>query len=76
LWLSGMFPGSAPAFRYFEWSFMISMVEKISRLDIKSCEGLLHIMVMELRKNRREFSQSECLTDFEREWLDKYIEIV
>uniref|UniRef100_UPI0025E5E35E glycosyltransferase family 2 protein n=1 Tax=uncultured Oscillibacter sp. TaxID=876091 RepID=UPI0025E5E35E len=40
-WLSGLFPDSAPAWRYFEWSFMISMVEKISRLRIPGCDRQL-----------------------------------
>ena len=35
-WLSERFPKSAEAFQYFEWSFMISMVEKIERYHLAS----------------------------------------
>lgn len=48
-WLSGLFPKSASVWRYFEWSFMISMVEKIHRLGISGCERQLEDMEGELR---------------------------
>ena len=72
-WLSGLFPNSAPAWRYFEWSFMISMVEKITRLGIKGCERQLGAMSLELRENADEFLNSNMTLDFEREWMGKYI---
>lgn len=74
-WLSGRFPDSAPAFRYFEWSFMISMVEKITRLHIPGCERQLTAMKRELRGHREEFLGAPETLDFEKEWVDQYIDL-
>lgn len=72
-WLSGRFPGSAPAFRYFEWSFMISMVEKIHRLDIPGCERQLKAMEAELRAHREEFLACPETLDLEKQWIGEYL---
>ncbi len=72
-WLSKKFPQYAASFRYFEWSFMISMVEKIHRLHITGCEKYLEEMIMELQKHRKEFLACPEILDFEREWMGKYI---
>ena len=69
-WLSGLFPDSAAAWRYFEWSFMISMVEKINRLKLKGCEGQLNAMLEELRENQEEFLNGGFILEFEREWME------
>jgi len=72
-WLSGLFPNSAPAFRYFEWSFMISMVEKITRLKLPGCNGQLADMMRELRTHFDEFMNGGLALDFEKEWMRQYI---
>lgn len=73
VWLSEKFPTSAPAFQYFEWSFMISMVEKIERLDLTDCQAQKEIMVQQLRAHAQEFLQApECLS-FEKDWMKQYI---
>lgn len=72
-WLSERFPGSAAAFRYFEWSFMISMVEKINRLELPNCEKQLETMIKALSENREEFLNAPEILDFEKEWVDLYI---
>lgn len=72
-WLSERFPASAAAFRYFEWSFMISMVEKIHRLKLAGCEKQLEKMMWELQEHREEFLSSPEILDFEREWVKSYI---
>ncbi|MCM1054177.1 MAG: glycosyltransferase [Bacteroides sp.] len=71
--LSEQFPNSANAFRYFEWSFMISMVEKINRLKLTDCQGQLEYMTDALKKNREKFLASPEILDFEKEWVEKYI---
>jgi len=73
VWLSGLFPGSAAAYRYFEWSFMISMVEKITRLGLCDCEPQLEVMTRELQINREEFMHCEWILDFEQEWMKHYV---
>ncbi len=72
-WLSGLFPNSASAFRYFNWSFMISMVEKIHRLKLKNCEQQLAFMTKELTKHQEEFLNCDWILDFEKDWMKKYI---
>jgi len=73
-WLSGLFPNSAGAWRYFEWSFMISMVEKIARLNIDGCERERKGMLKELRAGRNEFLSGGYVLDFEMEWFNRYVE--
>jgi glycosyltransferase involved in cell wall biosynthesis len=75
VWLSKLFPNSAAAFRYFEWSFMLSMIEKINRLGIKNCEKQLMEMARALIENHEEFEQSLYLQIFEQEWMRQYIKI-
>lgn len=72
-WLSSKFPDSAPTWRYFEWSFMISMVEKITRLGISGCEGMLKAMKGELAKHREEFLGAPETLQFEKKWVADYI---
>ncbi|MGJ4850096.1 glycosyltransferase family 2 protein [Bacillota bacterium Meth-B3] len=74
-WLSERFPESAAAWRYFEWSFMISMVEKISRLGIKGCNGQLSEMLRTLTQNRDEFCSGEWIQTFESEWMEMYAKV-
>ena len=73
VWLSELFPESAAAFRYFEWSFMISMVEKITRLEIAGCERQREAMARELAENYEEFMGCVWILDFEKEWAKQYI---
>lgn len=73
VWLSERFPNSASAFRYFEWSFMISMVEKINRLQIKDCDKQLDLMTSELSEHKKEFLDCPEILDFEKEWVSEYI---
>lgn len=73
VWLSGLFPDSAAVWRYFEWSFMISMVEKIRRLGILGCERQLETMERELSAHREEFLEAPETLDFEKEWMEEYV---
>lgn len=73
-WLSERFPNSADAFAYFEWSFMISMVEKIERYQLESCQSQLKHMKTILKNNLFSFCNSPLLQDFERKWLTQFVE--
>lgn len=74
-WLSERFPDLVTAFRYFEWSFMISMVEKINRFELHSCKEQLLYMTSVLKEHRAEFLNCPEIQDFETEWVDKYINV-
>lgn len=72
-WLSEKFPTSAGAFQYFEWSFMISMVEKITRLNLTACFPQCDAIKRELERHRDVFYQDERLLPVEKEWIDTYL---
>ena len=72
-WLSEKFPASADAFHYFEWSFLISMVEKISKYDIIACKDQKRAMLQTLQENQAAFLSSPLTLNFEREWMKKYV---
>ena len=72
-WLIANFPGNTALWRYFEWSFMISMVEKVTRLRLAGCERQREAMVRELRANRKEFADCDWILDFEKEWMNNLI---
>lgn len=72
-WLSEKFPNSAEIFQYFEWSFMISMVEKIERLGLIDCQVHKKRMIQQLRTHAQEFLQvPECLP-VEKKWMKQYV---
>ena len=73
VWLSERFPANAATWRYFEWSFMISMVEKIVRLNIPGCTEQLEAMRNELRTHREEFLTAPETLEFEKEWIVRFI---
>ncbi|MCL2276753.1 MAG: glycosyltransferase [Treponema sp.] len=72
-WLCEQFPKSTAAWRYFGWSFMISMVEKINRFNISDCENQYNALRNELLENRNSFLKSNFLQEFERDWVEQYI---
>lgn len=72
-WLSERFPDSAAIWRYFEWSFMISMVEKISRLGLKNCAMQRERMKRELWTNRDVFLNAPEVLPFEKAWMNTYL---
>ena len=74
-WLVGKFPDCAEDFRYFEWSFMISMVEKINRYHLRRCEQTEAGMVAELRRHRDDFLNAPEILDFEKDWVMQYVPV-
>lgn len=72
-WLCERFPGSADTWRYFEWSFMISMVEKIQRLNLLKCKDRLVALKCELKEHQSEFLHNKNCLDFEKRWMEVYI---
>lgn len=72
-WLTSLFPDCTATWQYFEWSFMISMVEKITRLEIPGCGKLLSAMKGELAKHRGEFLSAPETLQFEKEWIVRYV---
>ena len=52
---------------------MISMVEKVVRLELQGCEEELEYMKKELTTNKEKFLSCPEILDFEIEWVEKYI---
>ena len=72
-WLTERFPANSIDWRYFEWSFMISMIEKINRLTLPDCDVHLENMTNELMQNRSEFLAYKDIQDFEKKWMELYV---
>lgn len=72
-WLSERFPDRTATWRYFEWSFMISMVEKISRLGLQNCQRQLGQMRGTLQICREEFLTCSEILEFEKVWMDNLL---
>jgi glycosyltransferase involved in cell wall biosynthesis len=73
MWLCEKFPNSAYAWRYFEWSFMLSMVEKIIKYEIKNCERQAEILKNNLAHIQSEFLSNSFIQDFEKIWMRRYV---
>lgn len=73
-WLMDCFPEETSTWQYYEWSFYISMVQKINTLNITACEDICKIMSQELYKNKSLFLESSKIQDFEIKWMGEFIE--
>lgn len=72
-WLSKKFPASASAFQYFEWSFMISMVEKIERLRLQECQDQCKLLKHILSRNKQQFLSCKWILQSEKEWMEAFL---
>ncbi len=73
-YLSAKLPMIADYAQYSEWSYMISMCNKISRNKLVSCQKQLEFVKQELTEHYAEFYESEYIEEFEREFMREYIE--
>ncbi|GHU41368.1 hypothetical protein FACS1894111_03550 [Clostridia bacterium] len=72
-YISVKFSSLAELVVWSEWSYMISMVEKINRFSLANCSSQLVDMTAELKYNRERFLSAEWTRDFEKEWIKEYI---
>ena len=72
-YISEIIPSLANLARYSEWSYMISMVEKIHRYGLTNCDDQLEVMQRELGEHWNEFYNGKYTEEFEREWMKMYI---
>lgn len=72
-YISEILPQLEDLARYSEWSYMISMVEKINRFGLTNCDEPLKFMRLELSKCWNEFYNGAYIEEFEKEWMEKYI---
>lgn len=72
-WLVKRFPQSADKWNYFNWSFMVSMVEKISRLQLSDCDNIRQRLIKTLKQNYNAFYYAPWISEKEKEWMDHYV---
>ena len=58
---------------YSEWSYMISMIEKIHRYELTNCNEPLEYMRAVLITHWNEFYNGKYIIEFEKEWMNKYV---
>ena len=75
-YLIDKFPGHEEYFKYTEFSFKLSMCDKIIENSLSDCGKELERMLMDLRENKDELIKSMYLKEEEREKLKKLIVIV
>lgn len=59
--------------KYSEWSYMISMCNKIESNSLDNCKKQLEFIKRELKENRKMFYNSPYIQEFEKKWMDKWI---
>ncbi len=59
---------------YSEWSYMISMVEKISRYNLQDCMEIKAQLIKELQENRDYFYSMKWIKPFELDWMKQYVD--
>lgn len=73
-YLSAKLPKIADYAQYSEWSYMISMCNKISKNNLVTCQKQLDFVKKELTEHYDEFYDSPYIEEFEKEFMRKYIE--
>lgn len=71
-WLGNKIPDIISYVRYSEWSYMISMYNKIMVNELSDCYEIAKELKKVLLYNFNEFSNSPYLEDFEKIWIKKY----
>ncbi len=72
-WLSERFPDSAEKWQYFTWSFMLSMVEKISRLKLTGCYEIQKGLIAQLNANYHTLYHCPWILENEKAWMKRYL---
>ena len=73
VYLTNKLPAISKYIKYAEWSYMISMCNKISKNNLTQCEKQLDFIKKELEINYDEFYKSEYIKDFEKLFMAEYI---
>mgnify|MGYP004584452325 FL=1 len=75
-YLSEKLPDIADYAQYSEWSYMISMCNKIEKNHLEQCRKQLIFVKKELTKHYEEFYNSPYIEEFEKEFMRKYVKTV
>lgn len=72
-YLSNKVPGITERARYSEWSYMLSMCDKISLYNCTDCMHTYYLMIKSIRENINEFVNSPFITEREKSLLEKHV---
>lgn len=72
-YLSSKLPEIKDYVQYCEWSFLISMCNKILVNDLQDCKEQLEKIKKELKLNYDDFYESRFIEEFEKKFMVKYI---
>lgn len=72
-YLSNLLPDIAEYAQYSEWSYMISMCNKIIKNKLDNCIEQLKYIKRILFENYNEFYNSDYIEEFEKDWMERYI---
>ena len=75
-YLSKVLPEISDYAQYSEWSYMISMCNKISKNNLINCQEQLDFVRNELTEHFDEFYNSPYIEEFEKEFVRKYIVVI
>lgn len=73
VYLSNKLPKIADYAQYSEWSYMISMCNKIEKNHLEQCSKQLEFVKNELLAHYDEFYHSPYIEEFEKEYMKRYI---
>lgn len=73
VYLSNKLPKIADYAQYSEWSYMISMCNKIEKNHLEQCNKQLEFVKNELLAHYDEFYHSPYIEEFEKEFMRKYL---
>ncbi len=73
IYLAEKLPKIADYAQYSEWSYMISMCNKIEKNHLENCKRQLEFVKKELAEHYEEFYNSPYIEEFEKEFMRKYI---
>lgn len=72
-WLCEIFPEEELLWKYYKWSFFISMLQKINIYKIENTKNITQKLLAELMENKDLFCNSDKIQDFEKEWMEEYV---
>jgi len=75
IYLSEILPDISGYAQYSEWSYMISMCNKIVSNNLTNCSKQLEYVKKELAKNYDEFYYGKYIEAFEKEFMNLYIKV-
>ncbi len=75
IYLSQVLPDISEYAQYSEWSYMISMCNKIIKNNLTNCSKQLDYVKNELKKHYDEFYYGKYIEEFEKEFMNLYIRV-